>query len=528
MSRTRSKFFARFISMAAVLIFMAGMVIPAAAETVLRIRLFGDLKNLDPIVTTEYIARNHGYMVYDTLFAMDEKLEIKPQMVKTYQTSSDGLTWTFTLRDGLRFHDGQPVTSQDVIASLNRWGQRDGLGSQLMSHTEKIEKVDDMSFRIVLKDAWGLVLDALGKPSSNVPFIMPARLAKTPANKAITDPTGSGPFKMLKEKWMPGAKVVYVRNADYVPRKEPASGLAGGKVAKVDRVEWLYMPDPQTAANALRAGELDIFEEVTSDLISMLKSAPGIKIAPQDLLQVQMVFRMNLLQPPFNNPKIRQAIRYMVDQEIFLKAYVDDPSLYTNCPSYYMCKSPYFTDEGWFKQDLDKARQLIKESGYKGTPVVVLHATDSTATSTFSSVAEQLMREIGLKVDPQAMDWGTLTARRVSKKPVSEGGWSLFISGPSGADMMEPVGHLALRSSCEKAWIGWPCDDKIEQLRAEFSMTTDMAKRKEIAREIQIQANEYVPYVPLGQFSLVRGYSAKLSGILKAAIPVYWNIQKNQ
>jgi peptide/nickel transport system substrate-binding protein len=526
MNMIKSRSFVSFVTAAAMAFLSAAS--PALAETVLRCRLFGDLKNLDPIVTTEYMARNHGYMVYDTLFAMDENLQIKPQMVESYQTSADGLTWTFTLRDGLKFHDGQPVTSTDVIASLQRWGARDGLGTQLMGHVKKIEAIDAKSFRILLKDAWGLVLEALGKPSSNVPFIMPARLAKTPATEPITDPTGSGPFKMLKNQWMPGAKVVYVRNPDYVPRKEPASGLAGGKMAGVDRVEWLYMPDPQTAANALQAGELDIFEEVPPDMIPVLKGAKGIKIMPQDSLGVQPVFRMNQVQPPFNNPKIRQAIRYMVDQKVFLTAYVDDPSLYTVCPSYYMCTSPYFTDAGWVKQDLAKARQLIKESGYDGTPVVVLHATDSQVTSTFSSVAEQLMREIGLKVDPQAMDWGTLTARRTSKKPVSEGGWSLFISAPTGADMMEPVGHLALRSDCEKAWIGWPCDPKIEQLRIEFSMTSDMNKRKEIARKVQLQANESVPYVPLGQFYLVRAYSDKLSGILKAAIPVYWNIRKEK
>jgi peptide/nickel transport system substrate-binding protein len=506
------------------LVLQAGLA--AAQGNVLRIRPFGDLKGIDPVTNSDYMARNHGYMVYDTLFAMDEKLNIKPQMVEKYETSADGLTWTFVLRDGLRFHDHQPVTAADVVASLKRWAQRDGLGQQLMAHTASLEAVDAKTTRLVLKEKWGLVLDALGKPSSGVPFIMPERIAKLPANESLTDPVGSGPFIMKKDEWVPGSKVVYIRNPDYKPRDDASSGLAGAKRAAVDRVEWLYMPDAQTALNALQAGEIDIFEEVPPDMLGLIAKNSRIKAVPQDTLGVQVVFRMNSIQPPFNNPKVRQAIRYMVDQNVFMRAYVDDPKLYKDCPSYYMCGSPYFTDAGWVKQDLAKARQLVKESGYDGTPVVVLHGTEAGITNTFSSVAEQLMRDIGLKVESQAMDWGTLTARRTSKKPNSEGGWSLFISAPTGADMMDPLGHLGLRSNCDASWFGWPCDEQIETLRGQFASAPDMAARREIARAVQLRANEVVPYVPLGQLSLVRGISAKLSDIPKAAIPVYWNIRK--
>lgn len=498
----------------------------ASAETVLRIRPFGDLKGIDPITNSDYMARNHGHLIYDTLFAMDEKLQIKPQMVESYETSGDGLVWTFKIRSGMKWHDGAPVRAADCVASLKRWGERDGLGQQLMARTDKLEVVDEHTFKLTLKQPWGLVLDALGKPSSIVPFMMPERIASTPSTQNITDPTGSGPFKMLKDQWMPGNKVVYAKFDDYKPRSDAASGMAGAKLAKVDRVEFVYLPDPQTAANALQAGEIDIFEEVPPDMISAFKGKGGIKLEPQDTFGIQMVFRMNQLRPPFNNPKIRQAIRYMVDQEIFVRAHVDDPALYKVCPSYYMCSSPYFTDVGWVKQDLAKAKQLVKESGYDGTPVVVLHATEAGPTNTFSSVAEQLMREIGLKVEPQAMDWGTLTSRRTKKDPPTAGGWSLFISGPTGADMSDPVAHLALRSNCDKAWFGWPCDEQIEAMRAEWANITDFEARKQLAAKIQGRANETVPYVPLGTLYLVRAYSAKLSGLPKAAVPVYWNVSK--
>jgi peptide/nickel transport system substrate-binding protein len=497
----------------------------ADAQTVLRVRPFGDLKGIDPITNSDYMARNHGYMVYDTLFALDEKLQVKPQMLERHSVSADQLTYTFVLREGLKFHDGAPVTSADVVASLQRWGQRDGLGQQLAARTAELAAVDARTVRLKLKEPWGLVLDALGKPSSNVPFIMPERIARTPATTSITDPVGSGPFIMKKDEWLPGAKVVYVRNPNYVPRADEPSGLAGAKRANVDRVEWLNIPDPQTAVNALQKGELDIFEEVPSDMIKDLARNSAIRVVPQDSLGVQAVFRFNSTQPPFNNPKVREAVLAAVDQEMFLRAAVDDPKLYKVCPSFYMCTSPYYTSANWPKHDLAKARQILKDSGYKGEPVVVLHGNEGL-TNVFSLVAEQVMRDIGLKVDAQSMDWGTLTARRTSKNPPAQGGWSLFISAPTGADMMDPLGHLALRSNCDKAWFGWPCDEQLEKLRDQFATAADAGKRKEIAQAVQARALQTLPYVPLGQLYLVRAHSARLSGALNAAVPVYWNIRK--
>jgi peptide/nickel transport system substrate-binding protein len=498
----------------------------AQAETVLRVRPFGDLKQIDPVITSDYMVRNHGYMVYDTLFALDQDLNVKPQMVDTFTVSDDKLTYRFVLRDKLAFHDGKAVNSADVVASLNRWMERDGLGQQLKAVTAQLEAADGKTVVLRLKQPWGLVFDALGKPSSNVPFIMPASIAATPANTAITDPMGSGPFIMKRDEWVPGSKVVYVKNPNYVPRADAASGLAGAKLAKVDRVEWRYIPDAQAAINALRAGEIDILEEVPPDFLPVLKSDANIRTRPQDSLGMQMVFRMNTLQPPFDNPKVRQAIRYMIDQEAFARAFVNDPALYKDCPSFFMCSSPYFTDAGWVKPDIRKAKQLIAESGYDGTPVVILHATESGPTNTFSLVAAQLMREIGLKVEPQAMDWGTLVGRRASKEPVGKGGWSLFMSGPTGADMMDPAGHLGLRSNCDRAWFGWPCDEEIEKLRTAFSNEPDHAKKVEIAKRIQLRAVETVPYWPAAQLHLVRGVRTSVDGILNAAIPVYWNITK--
>ena len=257
-----------------------------------------DLRILDPIATTAYITRNHGYMVYDTLFAMDAKFQIQPQMVEKYELSADKLTYTFTLRDGLKFHDGAPVRSADCIASLERWAKRDALGQKLAEVTDAWAATNDKTFTLKLMRAFPLTLDALGKPSSNVPFIMPERIAKTDPFQNITDTTGSGPFKFVKEQWVPGNKVVYVKNTDYVPRKEAPSWAAGGKVVKVDRVEWIYIPDAATAAAALNAGEADWWEQLPPDLIPVLKRNKDIKVENIDPLGSMGLIRFNQLHPP--------------------------------------------------------------------------------------------------------------------------------------------------------------------------------------------------------------------------------------
>mgnify|MGYP001822344645 FL=1 len=233
---------------------LAVTVAAAKAETVLKFVPHSDLKIVDPIWTTAYISRNHGYMIYDTLFALDVDGHVQPQMVGSHEMSDDQLTHTMTLRDGLAWHDGTPVTAEDCVASINRWGQKDAMGQKLMSFIESLTAKDDRTIEIKLNAPTGLVTLALGKPSSNVPFMMPKRVAATPPSEQIKDFTGSGPFVFVQEEWKPGSKIVYKKFDKYVPRSEPASGLAGGKVAKVDRVEWIPIRDHQQAVNALIAG----------------------------------------------------------------------------------------------------------------------------------------------------------------------------------------------------------------------------------------------------------------------------------
>jgi peptide/nickel transport system substrate-binding protein len=501
----------------------------APDERVLRIAPHSNLTIIDPIWTTTYIARNHGYMIYDTLFGTDAQGRIQPQMVDKWEISKDGKTWTFTLRDGLAFHDGKPVTSEDVIASLARWGKRDSMGEMLMSFVTGMQAVNDRTFRMTLKESYGLVLESLGKPSSNVPFIMPRRVAETPADRQIDDLTGSGPFIFKRDDWKPGEKVVYLKNPNYKPRKEAPSGTAGGKVVKVDRVEWLIIKDPQTQANALAAGEIDIIEQPAHELFTALKGNPNIQIFDPNPLGWQYILRFNHLQPPFDNVKVRQAAMAALNQAAVLRAQVAVPEMARPCFSIYSCRSPYFTTAGMdfiAKPDMKRAQQLLKESGYDGQAVVLMQATDVATAAKMPVVAAQLLRQAGFKVDMQAMDWQTLVARRAKKDPPGQGGWNIFMTWWAAVDQINPITMNSVNAGCEKAWFGWPCDEMLQKLRTDFALARDEGSRKQIAEKIQVRAMEVGTHVPLGEFTNPIAARKNLKGFVSGYLFVPWNIEK--
>ena len=258
----------------------AGLAIasPAIAQGgtgTIKVVLQTQLKILDPVLTPAYSTRNHGYLIYDTLFAMDDKSQPQPQMVDTWTVSPDKLTYTFKLRAGQKFHDGTPVTGEDVIASLRRWSERDQMGARLMASTESLTSTDPSTFVFKLKRPYGLTIETLGKQGSPVPFIMPKRIASVPASQAITEAIGSGPYKFVAADFQPGVKSTYLKNTDYVPRKETASAFAGGKIAMADRIEVVSIPDVQTAVQALRTGEVDFVEDVQPDLMAAARGRQG-------------------------------------------------------------------------------------------------------------------------------------------------------------------------------------------------------------------------------------------------------------
>lgn len=508
---------------------LAGAVSTAEAQGTLRAVMHSDLKIVDPIWTTAYITRNHGYMIYDTLFAMDEKGEIKPQMVDKHTVSADNLTYAFTLRDGLTWHDGAPVTAEDCIASIKRWSAKDALGQKVMSFVDTITAQDAKTFTIKLKEPTGLLVFALGKPSSNVPFMMPKRVAETDPNTQISDFTGSGPFVFKRDEWKPGDKAVYVKFTNYKPRLEPASGLAGGKVAKVDRVEWLAISDHQQAVNALLAGEIDYIEAPPHDLLPLLKADPNVKLVDWNPLGNQYTFRPNHLHKPFDNPKIRQALWYAFNQKDFLQAVIGDPDYYKVCKAMFVCGSALSSEKGMdglLESNFQKARDLLKEAGYDGTPVVLMHSTDLVVLTNLAPVAKSLMERAGFKVDMQSMDWQTLVARRAKKDPPNAGGWNAFLTSWVAADILNPVMTGFANAGCDKAMFGWPCDADMEKLRDAYARETDPAKQKQIAEAVQVRNTQATTHLFLGQWYQPAATRKNISGVPTAPAPVFWNVEK--
>ena len=502
---------------------------PVMAETTLRLVPHADLKNLDPVWTTAYITRNHGYMIYDVLFAVNDKLEPQPQMIDSWTLSPDKKTYTFTLREGMRWHDGKPVRAADAVASILRWNEKDTMGQRLKKVIVEFRAMNDRTFVLKLSEPFGLLLDGWSKITSYVPFIMPERMAKTDPSKQVEEHIGSGPFKFKAEEWVPGSKVVYEKFADYKPRPEPASWASGGKVVRVDRAEWLYIPDPSTAAAALQRGEVDWYEVPPVDIVPLLERDPNIQVIVADTLGTVGNMRPNTLHPPFNNPKARQALLWMVNQEDYMRALIGDPKYWRVCAAYFVCGTPLASEEGaepLLKQDLDKARQLMKEAGYKGEPVVLMDPTDIPVLHAASLVTAQMLRKIGVTVEVQAMDWSTLTSRRAEKKPPAEGGWNLFHTYTNAAGAFTPLTNNQVDTSCDKAWFGWPCDPRVADLIDQYARAGDFAHQKAIAVKIQKLMMEVVPYVQYGQWTPPTAFRKSLQGVIPAPVPFLWNVSK--
>ena len=504
---------------------------PAVAQSnkTLRVVMHSDLKILDPVWTTAYIVRNHGYMIYDTLFALDAKLQPQPQMVDNWTVSDDQLVWTFKLRDGLKWHDGQPVTTADVLPSIKRFTDKDTLGGLLAASTREMKAIDEKTFQIVLKEPYGLMLKTLAKSSSVPLLIMPKRSAETPLNQQISDMTGSGPFIFKKDEWKPGEKVVYLRNPDYKPRAEAPSGLAGGKVVKLDRVEWVSIPDTQTAINALQQGEIDMIEQPAHDLLPVLEKDRNVEVVTLDQLGNTYILRFNWKQPPFNDLRYRRAAEIALNQKDFLQAVIGDPRYYKVCKTMFGCGTPLENSagmDGILESRFDESQKILKEAGYDGTPIVLLQSTDLAVLTNLAPVAKTLLERGGFKVDMQSMDWQTLVSRRTKKDPVAQGGWNIAMTAAAVVLLIDPVNNHYAEASGDRAQFGWPLDEEIERLRMAFVRETDPKKQFAIAEQVQKRIMDLGVTVPLGQYLQPMARRKTVSGNIESPIPVFWSVEK--
>ncbi len=501
------------------------LLLAGCAGTVLRVAPHAELKVVDPVWTTAYITRNHGYLVYDTLFAMDENFEPKPQMVDTWTMSADKKIWTFRLRDGLKWHDGKDVTAADCVASLQRWSKRDGVGQQLFSDVESLSALDARTISLKLRVPNGDVLETLAKMSSNVPFMMPQRVAEVDPSQPIQDTTGSGPFIFKKEGWVPGKTAVYIKNRNYVARVEPLSMAAGGKVPQADMIEWRYFPDQASMAQALIDGKVDYVESPSNKLVPTLEGKKDVVVASTDPLGNIGMARFNTLLPPFDNVAVRRAAAMVMQQEDYMSAALGDPKYWRTCYSVFPCGTTYSNNAAsdvMKSTNLDAARKALQAAKYDGTPVVILNPVDSPVISAFTKVTAEKLRQIGMKVDVQDMDWATLTQRRANRGTGKDGGWSMFHTWWLAGDVMDP-GFIAFSGDRENGWFGWPQDAELEKYRFAFKQAATQDEKKVLAAKVQQRLIEVGAFGILGQFFEPVAFSSHVTGIT-SPIQFYWNM----
>jgi peptide/nickel transport system substrate-binding protein len=489
-----------------------------------------DLALLDPVFTSGLVTRNHGMMVYDQLYGLDESFTPQPQMVEGHVIEDDGKTWKITLREGMKFHDGTPVLARDAVASIDRWTRIDAFGQNVRAATDEMSAPSDRVIQFRLKKPFPLLATALAKPSSFCP-ILPERLAQTPGTTQITDMTGSGPFRFIAGERVAGSRAVYEKFAGYVPRPSGTPSFAAGpKIVHVDRVEWHTIPDAATAAAALQAGEIDWWEQPTPDLLPLLRKAKGIAVEAKEKGGLMGMIRFNHLVPPFDNPAIRRAFLAGINQTDYMTAVMgEDRSLWNDKCGFFLPGSPYATDAGMEAlsgpRSLDKVKKDLEAAGYKGEKVVFVVPTDLPALNAMSEIAGDMFRRVGLNLDYQASDWGSVLPRLAKKDGLDKGGWSVWCNYIPGVIAITPATQSYVRGMGRAGPFGWPESAKIESLRSDFLDAQSMQDQQRITRDLQLQAFQDVPYIPTGAWMQPFAFRTNLTDILNG-FPMFHNVKK--
>ncbi len=502
----------------------------AAGKNLLKFIPEADVAVLDPIWTTATVTRNHGYLVFDTLYGQDDTYAMHPQMVAGHTIERDGKLWRLTLRDGLKFHDNTPVRAQDAVPSIRRFAARDSFAAALLDATDELAAESDRVIRFRLKRPFPLLPNALGKTGTSMPCIMPERLALTDPGKQVTEMVGSGPYRFVAGEHVSGSQVVYQRFAGYVPRADgPPTFTAGPKIAHIERVEWHVIPDAATATGALTSGEMDWWQNPTPDVLPPIRARARLKVEVQDPGGGIAIMRFNELFPPFDNPEIRRALLGAISQDDCMEAAVgDDRSLWKDKVGVFSPGTPLASETGVSvmsgPRDLTRVKAALASAGYKGERVVMLNPSDYPSTSALVLVCADALKKAGMNVDLQTMDWGTVVQRRASRKPPAEGGWNIFFTYLNGTNNFDPASQLGIRGNGKDAWFGWPNAPQLEALRAAWFGAPDLAAQKAICEQIQVQFWQDVPYIPLGVFYQPTAYDKSLTG-MRMGFPQFYNLQ---
>ncbi len=405
------------------------------------------------------------------------------------------------------------------------------MGAMIKAIENELVAVDDRTFRWVLKKPFPRMLLALGKIGTPCCFVMPARIAATDPFRQIGEYVGSGPMRfIIKNDWVPGARAVFEKFAGYAPRQEPASWLAGGKSILTDRIEWVVIPDPATAAAALQNAEVDWWELPIPDLLPTLRKNRNIMVDIADPLGNIGVLVMNHLHPPFNDVRARRAILMAMSQEDYMRAFVgDDDTMWKPLPGFFTPGTPLYAEEGGEilkgPRKLDAAKRLLAESGYTGQPVTSMAAQDLPHHKAWGDITADLLTRLGIKVDYAAVDWGTVVARRAQKAPPNLGGWQIHHTNLTGAECVDPTNKF-MRAKGELAQNGWPSSPQVEADAAAWYDAATLDAERSIARRLNKAALDHVVYAPLGLYLRHFAWRKNVSGVAQGPLPFFWGVSK--
>ncbi len=504
---------------------VAPAVCQRAAAGMLRFIPHHGLASMDPIWSNAHGTRNAAALVWDTLYGLDAELKPRRQMIEYEAVSDDHLAWTFRLREGLRFHNGEPVLATDAVASINRWAARDRTAAMIKDREEELAVLDDRTFRWVLKRAFPKMPLVLGKIVPPCCFIMPESIATADPFEPIDAYVGSGPMRFVVDDWVPGERAVFEQFSEYVPRPEPASWLAGGKRMLVDRIAWITVADPATAAAMLERDDADWWEHVPASGVPALRSAAKVSVEIRDPLGDIGFIGLNQLARPFDDLSARRALLALVSQRDFMRAALGgDEALWRPMAGFFPPASPLYNEQGGDilkgPGALDGAKSLLMKSGYAGEPVACLVVTDDRVRKAFAEQAIRVLEQLGIKTEQVMVDTAGMTSRR------DRGGWNLCPDIVPSADGVYPMEEM-LRVGGEVAANGWSDIPDVEAAVYGWFDARIGESDLAAARELNQAALDNAISVPLGVFLSHHAWRHELSGVGTGPLPFMWGVSKS-